>query len=150
VSVADPVDLVRRLVAAANRGDVAAMRELLAPDHVDHPLTYDPPPLPGTEGDPVLDRYEQADATMRRDFPDLQIVIDEALVCGDRVVSITTSRGTHAASGLPVTVRGISIDRVADGKIAETWASWDRLGIYQQLGVVEPTSALVTRAGLTP
>lgn len=31
---------------------------------------------------------------------------------------------------------GISIDRLAGGKIVEHWENWHRLGLMQQLGVV--------------
>ena len=31
---------------------------------------------------------------------------------------------------------GISIDRISEGKIVESWANWDMMGMMQQLGVV--------------
>ena len=40
--------------------------------------------------------------------------------------------------GKQITVTGIAISRIADGKIAETWEEVDRLGMMQQLGVVPP------------
>ena len=39
-------------------------------------------------------------------------------------------------TGNKVRVDAISIHRVEDGKIAETWQVWDTLGFLQQLGVV--------------
>ena len=36
------------------------------------------------------------------------------------------------------------------GKIVESWSSQDRLGLFQQLGVVPATQDLITLAGLTP
>ncbi len=54
-----------------------------------------------------------------------------------------TARGTHEDNfqGLPpsskrVTITGISIYRVADGKLVEGWTNADMLGLLQQLGVV--------------
>jgi predicted ester cyclase len=41
-----------------------------------------------------------------------------------------------APTGNKVEVDAISIHRVQDGKIAETWQVWDTLGFLQQLGVV--------------
>jgi predicted ester cyclase len=32
----------------------------------------------------------------------------------------------------------ISLDRIADGKIAEHWSEMDTLGLMQQLGVIPP------------
>jgi predicted ester cyclase len=39
-----------------------------------------------------------------------------------------------------VTISGISIERIEDGKMAETWVNWDFLGMLQQLGVIPPLS----------
>ncbi len=51
---------------------------------------------------------------------------------GDRVVTRLTVRGTHQGdfqgippTGKPVTVSGINIDRIANGKIQESWAQFD-------------------------
>lgn len=35
-----------------------------------------------------------------------------------------------------ITVSGISIYRFADGKISEVWLNWDRLALFQQLGII--------------
>jgi predicted ester cyclase len=40
------------------------------------------------------------------------------------------------ATGKPVEVEGITIDRHAGGRIAETWTCWDTLGMMQQLGAI--------------
>ena len=40
------------------------------------------------------------------------------------------------ATGNKVKVDAISIHRMEDSKIAETWEVWDTLGFLQQLGVV--------------
>ena len=49
-----------------------------------------------------------------------------------------------APTGKWVEVTGITIDRIANGKIAESWSCFDALGMMQQLGAVpeaQPTSA---------
>ena len=72
--------------------------------------------------------------------------IEEIFSAGDRVVARWTGSGTHvgdmngiAPTGNKVKVDAISIHRVDDGKISETWQVWDTLGFLQQLGVV-PTA----------
>jgi predicted ester cyclase len=40
------------------------------------------------------------------------------------------------ATGKEVTVSGITISRVKNGKVVEEWSNWDTLGMLQQLGVV--------------
>lgn len=69
--------------------------------------------------------------------------IEEIFSVGDRVTVRWTGTGTHVAelNGIPATGRtirvdAISIHRMADGRIAETWEVWDTLGFLQQLGVV--------------
>ena len=63
---------------------------------------------------------------------------------GDRTVVRWTARGTRGAlMGVPPTgrqmmVTGISIIRVANGKIIEHRLNWDTLGMLQQLGIVPP------------
>ena len=62
---------------------------------------------------------------------------------GDRIVTRWTGRGTNSGSlmGMPpsgrsIAVTGISIERIANGKMVETWVNFDALGMMQQLGVV--------------
>jgi ketosteroid isomerase-like protein len=72
--------------------------------------------------------------------------IEEIFSAGDRVVVRWTGSGTHVAevngippTGKPVRVDAISIHRMAEQRIAESWEVWDTLGFLQQLGVV-PTA----------
>lgn len=80
---------------------------------------------------------------MRAAFPDIHWVMDEMVAEGDKVVSRFTWTGTHRATflGIPltgrkVTVKGVVIDRLADGKMADSRILMDTLGMMQQLGVV--------------
>ena len=69
--------------------------------------------------------------------------IEEIFSTDDRVVVRWTGSGTHVGTvnGIPPTGRNIAVDaitihRMVDHKIAETWEVWDTLGFLQQLGVV--------------
>jgi steroid delta-isomerase-like uncharacterized protein len=80
---------------------------------------------------------------MRAAFPDLHWVLDEVVAEGDKVVSRFTWTGTHRATflGIPstdrkVTVKGVVIDRLVDGKMADSRILMDSLGLMQQLGVL--------------
>jgi predicted ester cyclase len=42
------------------------------------------------------------------------------------------------ATGKQITIKGIEVFRIADGKIVEVWASMDNLGMLQQLGAIPP------------
>jgi predicted ester cyclase len=66
---------------------------------------------------------------------------------GDKLAVRWTVQGSHLGellgippTGKPVRFSGISIYRLAAGKIAEQWEQWDRLPLLQQLGVL-PTPA---------
>jgi predicted ester cyclase len=68
---------------------------------------------------------------------------------GDRVAYVSTMKGTQTgplgaipATGKPFTLVNIIIQRLEDGKIAETWVSWDNVAFLSQLGLMpEPPAA---------
>jgi predicted ester cyclase len=76
--------------------------------------------------------------------PDIRITIEDLIAEGDKVVTRWTTRGTHTGgggffgippTGKPVVTAGITIHRLAGGKIVEGWNQIDALGLLQQLGV---------------
>ena len=76
-------------------------------------------------------------------LPDYHCTIDDQIAEADRLVTRWTVRGTQTAEliGIPPTGRqviltGVAIDRVTDGKIAETWLEADIQTMLQDLGVV--------------
>ena len=81
-------------------------------------------------------------------FPDGKITVDDQIAEGDIVASRWTARGTNTgelmgmpATGKEVTVSGIAYTRIVDGKVRESWNSWDTLSMLQQLGVVPQVAA---------
>jgi steroid delta-isomerase-like uncharacterized protein len=88
---------------------------------------------------------KQVVSLYRRAFPDVHFTVDDMLATGDKVITRWTGQGSHlgALRGLPATgrkvrVSGISIDRLANGLIVETWMNWDTLGLMEQLGAARP------------
>ena len=76
-------------------------------------------------------------------FPDLAYTLDDIFFAGDRGVWRGRWRGTQrgdwagiAASGRSAEWTAVIIGRFADGKLAEDWVEYDRLGLYRQLGVI--------------
>jgi predicted ester cyclase len=74
-------------------------------------------------------------------FPDQEIELVEVIAEGNFVVGRMIIRGTHQGefmriprTGKRVSAELIELVRIADGKIAERWVQWDRLGLLQQLG----------------
>lgn len=78
--------------------------------------------------------------------PDLHETIDLMIAEGDKVAYITTMTGTQTgpmgglpASGKSFSVVNLIIHRLENGKIAETWVSWDNVAMLTQLGFFPPT-----------
>ena len=126
---------VRRIIEEVwNRGNLAILDELIAPNCVFH----DPrSTLHGPEG---IKRYVMM---YRIAFPDVHFTIDDLIAEGERVVIRWTVTGTHkgelqgiAPTGKHVTVTGMVMSRFAKGKVEEDWINFDALGLLQQLGVV--------------
>jgi len=79
-------------------------------------------------------------------FPDQRFTVEDLVAEGDKVVVRWTVRGTHqgelmgiAPTGKQVTVTGITIYQLTDGKIAEEIANWDAFGLMQHLGAISLT-----------
>jgi len=89
-----------------------------------------------------IDAYKQFLSMYLTASPDLHFTIEDQMAEGDKVVTRYTAGGTHLGpfmgippTGKQVTATGMSIIRVANGKIVEEWANGDDLGLLQQLGV---------------
>lgn len=125
----------RQLEEVFNKHNPDAVDEFFAPDYVNHNA---PPGLPGGR-----DGLKALVAMYLGAFPDLKVTSDFQLAEGDKVVMRWTATGTHSGElmGIPPTGKrtkttGISIARVAGGKIVEEWNESDQMDLMQQLGVV--------------
>jgi steroid delta-isomerase-like uncharacterized protein len=135
-SISANKELYRRwFEEVVNGGDLALADELLALGYRLH--------FPGMPG-PIDSEAHKALVTMfRTAFPDWVETIEDVIAEGDKVVIRVTGRGTHEGDfqGVPptrrqVTATGVGIGRIEDGRIAESWAAYDALGLMQQLGAV--------------
>ncbi len=79
-------------------------------------------------------------------FPHYEMVAEDMIAEGDKVMVRATMHGTHKGDlmGIPptgkqVTMPAIVIYRIADDKIVEHWIQADTLGLLQQLGAIPPT-----------
>jgi predicted ester cyclase len=105
-----------------NNGNYKVIDELLAADFVAH--------VGGTEQG--RDAFGGMVRSYRDGFPDYHCVINDQMAEGDRVATRWTFSGTHdgqlmgmAPTGRRVTVTGVAIDRIADGKLVESWLEMD-------------------------
>jgi steroid delta-isomerase-like uncharacterized protein len=129
--------LVRRFFELGpSKGDLSAADELLAQDFALHvPL----PSAPGIQG------MNDVITACRAAFEHLNVTVEDMVAEGDKVAARFTARGTHKGvfMGLPptgksITMTGIEIFRIENGKIAELWGEANLLGLMQQLGILPP------------
>jgi steroid delta-isomerase-like uncharacterized protein len=140
MSALDHKALNRRWLEVLNNGtwaEAEAADALYTATHVLHDPMAPPGLAAGPQGmNEFLAPYFVA-------FPDLHFTVEDQIAEGDKVATRYTARGTHrgelmgiAPTGKHVTVTGIFISRVEEGKLAEMWLNWDALGLFQQLGVI--------------
>jgi steroid delta-isomerase-like uncharacterized protein len=135
MSVEENKRVVREFIEETlNKGNVDAAGDYVA-DRVVEMV-----PFPG-QG-PGLAGLKDVLRGMRMAFPDLHWRIEEQIAEADKVLTRFIWAGTHKAEflGVPATGRQVSvwgmvIDRLENGKIKETRILMDALGLMQQLGV---------------
>jgi predicted ester cyclase len=104
-------------------GNVGVLDELLASDCINH---------------------EQSNPELRgKGFPDFNITVEDVVAEDDKVVKRFVFSGTHTGefAGIPptgkqVTMRGITLYRLARGKVSEIYWNYDVFGLLQQLGAI--------------
>jgi steroid delta-isomerase-like uncharacterized protein len=118
-----------------SKGDLAAADALLAPEFALHT----PLPTPG----PGIEAMNNVITTCRAAFHGLNVTIDDIMADRDKVTARFTARGMHKGEfmGLPptgkaITMTGIEIFRVREGKITELWGEANLMGLMQQLGIL--------------
>lgn len=121
-------------------GDVDALDGILHPDWVNRPRN--PREAPGPEGFKETIRY------LRSVFPDMEIVPDEVIEAGDKVITSSVGTGTQRAEflGVPATgkrmsFRAIDVHRFEGGRIVESWHVQDYYAMLAQLGAIENVMA---------
>ena len=127
--------IARFLEEVINQGRLEQADELVAVDFVE----LDPLPgqRQGREG------LKEVIGMLHAAFPDIHWVVEETVASGDKVVTRFTWIGTHRgtflgvpASGRTVSVKGVVIDRLSAGKMADSRILMDNFTMMQQLGVI--------------
>jgi steroid delta-isomerase-like uncharacterized protein len=117
-----------------SKGNMEAANGLLSSDFSLHtPL----PSAPGIQG------INDIVTTCRTAFKHLNVTVEDMIAEGDKVAVRFTARGIHKGcfmdlppTGKPITMTGVEIFRIKDGKIAELWGEANLLGLMTQLGVI--------------
>jgi len=123
----------RAWTAAWDRGEVAALDEVLSPAYVRH----------GRDSDDDLATFKASIVSARAAFPDLTTTLDEVIVEGDRAAIRWHSTGTHSHSflGVPSTGRTVEISgatfaRFEGDLVIEEHVTWDPRALLTALGVI--------------
>ena len=129
--------LARRVIEEMfNNGNLDVADELIAQDYVDHDPAM-PEDVHGPEG------FKEYVSAYRSAFPDLHIQIEDQIAEGNKVATRWTGTGTHegelagiARTGNRVTLPGMEIVRIYEGKLVEGWEGYDSMTMMRQLGVM--------------
>ena len=132
MSTEENKNLVRRMFDEAfNLGNPALINDIIASDYVDHsPI---PAPAPGPEG------FAKRTVALRNAFVQ-EAIFGQFLAENDLVAFTWTFQGVHqgifsgiAGTGKHVTLSGIHVERLENGKIVEHWSHFDLAGLLKQM-----------------
>lgn len=129
------IRLIQRYFEEINKGNLAILDELCAPEIIHH-TTHSPKPIVG------LIEVKKLAASYHSAFPDLQYQLEQ-VISDEGLVAINwkatgTFKGTFRGilpTGKSCLMSGMSINRIVKGKIVERWVVNDDLGILQQMGL---------------
>jgi predicted SnoaL-like aldol condensation-catalyzing enzyme len=107
--------VIRHFDEFVNRRQLDAIERNLTDGFIDH----DGPA--GRVADRAADRAMMAG--MHALFPDLHVTVLHAVAQDDKVVVRNLWTGTHAQSGVRMKCHGFVLWRIADGRLAERWAT---------------------------
>jgi steroid delta-isomerase-like uncharacterized protein len=134
---ADNKAVVRRLYEEVwNKRKLEVINEIISPSHALQASN-----IFGSSIGP--EAYKRNALLFFAGYPDLHWTIEDTIAEKDKVVACWTISGTHKGDylGVPATnkkvsVEGITIHHITNGKIMDSYVSWDIWGMMQQLGVV--------------
>ena len=143
--------LVRDAFDALIAGDYDRARELMAEDYVRHCQATEVTEMRS------LDEFIQFLEADRAAFPDATGTLDMLVAEGNMVAlwgrwegTQTGPMGPFPASGKRMSVDFAGVHRIEDGKIVETWVTWDNLATLKQLGHFPPKPAEETEETAEP
>lgn len=135
MSVEINLALIRRYQEIYNANQLDALADVLAAEFQPHNLM---PGVPNTLAGLVALHQMTLAA-----YPDFHVSVEDLFGAADKVVMRFVMTGTHQGNfmgvpptGVKIHVTGISIFRIAEGKIVEHWGEENSLGWMQQIGAI--------------
>lgn len=111
----------RRLVEIYAVGDLSALDQLIAPNYIGH----------ASAGDRDLEGFRESIKYFHNLFVygEDSFEVNDQFVEGEKVATRMTAHVKMRATGEPVTLIGINIARIVDGKLVEEWNTWEQLQV---------------------
>ena len=107
----------RRAVEVWAAGDISKLDEVVAPSYIGHT----------SAGERDLDGLRETIEAFHRLHSQCSFRVEDQMVDGEKVITRMTADVTMRDSGESVTLMGINISRIVDGKIVEEWNTWEPL-----------------------
>jgi steroid delta-isomerase-like uncharacterized protein len=133
------MEIIRQAHANLAAGDFEAFKSVISSNYVRHCQAM-PPGLQELHGTKEFFGFLE---DWRKAVPNYTDTLSNMIADGDRVAYISTMTGTQTgplpgipATGKTFTVVNIIMQRLEDGKVVETWVSWDNVAFLTQLGLM--------------
>lgn len=133
VTAEENKSLVQRYLDEMNKGNESYLDEYFGAEYNYH----------GPAGELDAEGFKAMHSMFLSAFPDAIASAEDMIAVGDKVVTRWKIRGTHkgefqgiAPTGKEVTITGIIITRIEDGKAVEEWEALDQLSLMLQLGAI--------------
>ena len=134
--------IVQQAFDALNNHEYEKLDQFMAQDYVRHCQA-----TPDVKVE-SLDDFKALLSEWDKQFPDAELGVDLIAAQGDLVAFYGPYSGTHTgqmgafpATGNRMVAECAGFHRLEEGKIVETWVTWDNLAVLSQLGLFPPAPA---------
>lgn len=133
------MEIIRQTHASLAAGDIEAFKAVIGPNYVRHCQAM-PPGMQELHGTDVFFGFLEEWVAGVPGYTD---TISNMVADGDMVAYVSTMEGVQTgalgelqATGKSFTLVNIVMQRLEDGKVVETWVSWDNVAFLTQLGLM--------------
>jgi steroid delta-isomerase-like uncharacterized protein len=141
----DVQNILDSVVALWNTGNADIAKRI----YTDDCPRIDPNVPADTRGGAAIARYV---AEVRSAYPDFRLEVIDSVAQDDRLAVHWVATGTHkgnflgiAPTGKKIKVAGMTLARVQNGKLAEDRTFFDRILLFEQLGVLPDALQTLTK-----
>jgi steroid delta-isomerase-like uncharacterized protein len=133
------MEIIRQTHENLTTGDLEAFKSVISPNYTRHCQAM-PPGLQELHGTEEFFAFIEE---FIKAVPSYTDSLSNMIADGDMVAYVSTMTGTQTgpmggfpATGKSFTIVNIIMQRLEDGKVVETWVSWDNVAFLSQLGLM--------------